>query len=264
MTNADIPARLTILTSKDHSRAEEFVVRAFEGVFDEADIWIELAGIDPSICYALRQGQEIAGLYLVEPRSMLPQIGPFSMLNSCAGLKDVALVVAPELRGRGYGRLLRSAMSELAARRGYDYLWGKSCDVPGQGHSDGARILVREHATWRTTVEPLTSDLKEKLAPYSSPQLSRRWSGQQQRLPKSIEGLLVIEKTRDGILLPWIVGTDEVYSLPPCTPRDEATLKLEGQRVATVAVLDGNRTEGAQLDLAPINTEDEEVVLILR
>ena len=255
------PIRLSILGAECRSEAEDFLISTCRESFDEADLLIEMAGIDPSMCYALRQGPQLVGVHLAELKPMLAQIGPFSALNGRMGVQEIALAISPHVRGRGFGRLLSNASPDLAARRGYDYLWAKSYSP---GISDGRRALIRQHSTWRTMVEPLAPDLQRSLARYASPQLARKWT-QDVRQPRRLEGQLVIETTRDGLLLPWILASDDAYSLPPCSPRDRATLQLEGQIVATEAILDGNRVEGAQLDLAPADlAEAEEVVLRLR
>jgi hypothetical protein len=78
---------------------------------------------------AVVAGGRLAGAYLLRESSIADGVaeepggtaGDLSKFEGLSGVEGVALVVAPGMRGRGYGRLLRSLPSEL----GFDYVYGK-------------------------------------------------------------------------------------------------------------------------------------------
>lgn len=89
---------------------------------------------------AVRIDGRTVGVYLLAERGVRPEVEPSApgstdLDGRC--VEGVALVVRPEARGRGYGRLLRAEPQ----RMGYDHVWGE------QLHTLGNLAQWRRHRT---------------------------------------------------------------------------------------------------------------------
>ncbi len=206
---------LSVLDKADLRSAIDLCVATFTPyVADPLDVPAYLKHASPKRSLALHRDGQLVGVYLGCEGNLRSRLRRFRCLNHASGLEGVALALVPELRGSGYGRLLRNAFVSAASRWGCDYVWGVALtSLENLDNWLTRRMPVMCGPKVNATVEPLSPELRTKLAD-QAPHLHERWRCEATSEQTTLSGEVVPEILGNGSRRPWLVSRGEAVALP--------------------------------------------------